>query len=64
MAMSALDLFAVSPEGMEGATAFAEKRKPDFAAHVVRHSAVATNVFRVLARPDDITPSTFVATAS
>src|SRR5690348_4751677 len=37
LAMSALDLFAVSPEGMEGATAFAEKRKPDFAAHVVHH---------------------------
>ncbi len=35
--MSALDLYAVSPEGMEGANAFAEKRKPDFAAHVVRH---------------------------
>jgi dihydroxynaphthoic acid synthetase len=37
LAMSALDLFAVSPEGMEGANAFAEKRKPDFAAHVVSH---------------------------
>jgi dihydroxynaphthoic acid synthetase len=37
LAMSALDLYAVSPEGMEGATAFAEKRKPDFAAHVVSH---------------------------
>jgi naphthoate synthase len=37
LAMSALDLYAVSPEGMEGANAFAEKRKPDFAAHVVAH---------------------------
>ncbi len=37
LAMSALDLFAVSPEGMEGATAFTEKRKPDFAKHVVSH---------------------------
>jgi dihydroxynaphthoic acid synthetase len=37
LAMSALDLYAVSPEGMEGANAFAEKRKPDFAAHVVSH---------------------------
>ena len=30
MAMAALDLFAPSAEGMEGARAFAEKRKPDF----------------------------------
>jgi naphthoate synthase len=37
LAMSALDLYAVSPEGMEGANAFAEKRTPDFAAHVVAH---------------------------
>jgi naphthoate synthase len=37
MAMSALDIFGVSPEGMEGATAFAEKRKPDFAPHVNWH---------------------------
>ena len=37
LAMSALDLFAVSAEGMEGATAFAEKRKPDFAKHVISH---------------------------
>jgi naphthoate synthase len=31
MATAALDLFAVSPEGQEGACAFAEKRTPDFA---------------------------------
>jgi dihydroxynaphthoic acid synthetase len=37
LAMSALDLFAASPEGLEGAAAFAEKRPPDFAAHVVSH---------------------------
>jgi len=37
LAMSGLDLYAVSEEGMEGARAFAEKRKPDFAAHVVHH---------------------------
>lgn len=37
LAMSALDLYATSPEGMEGAAAFAEKRPPDFAAHVVSH---------------------------
>jgi dihydroxynaphthoic acid synthetase len=37
MAMSALDLYAVSPEGMEGAIAFAEKRAPDFASKVVSH---------------------------
>ena len=37
LAMSALDLFTASPEGLEGAAAFAEKRKPDFAAHVVAH---------------------------
>jgi len=37
MAMSALDIFGVSPEGMEGASAFAEKRKPDFAPHVAWH---------------------------
>ena len=37
LAMSALDLFTASPEGLEGATAFAEKRQPDFAAHVVGH---------------------------
>ena len=35
--MSALDLFTASPEGLEGAAAFAEKRQPDFAAHVVGH---------------------------
>jgi naphthoate synthase len=37
LAMSALDLFTASPEGLEGATAFAEKRQPNFAAHVVGH---------------------------
>jgi naphthoate synthase len=37
LAMSALDIFGVSPEGMEGASAFAEKRKPDFAPHVNWH---------------------------
>jgi dihydroxynaphthoic acid synthetase len=37
LAMSALDLFTASPEGMEGAAAFAEKRKPDFARHVITH---------------------------
>jgi dihydroxynaphthoic acid synthetase len=37
MAMSALDLFAPSPEGMEGARAFAEKRAPEFAKYVQHH---------------------------
>ncbi|MFI5607807.1 enoyl-CoA hydratase-related protein [Amycolatopsis sp. NPDC051903] len=37
LAMSALDLFTASPEGLEGAAAFGEKRKPDFAAHVNWH---------------------------
>ncbi len=37
MAMTALDLFAASPEGREGAAAFAEKRKPDFNQHVDWH---------------------------
>ncbi|MDT7705037.1 MAG: hypothetical protein QOG20_644 [Pseudonocardiales bacterium] len=37
MAMSALDLFTASPEGLEGAAAFAEKRTPDFASKVVGH---------------------------
>ena len=37
MAMSALDLFTASPEGLEGAAAFAEKRKPEFAKHVNWH---------------------------
>jgi dihydroxynaphthoic acid synthetase len=31
MATAALDLFATSPEGLEGARAFTEKRTPDFA---------------------------------
>src|SRR5690606_4706560 len=34
LAMSALDLFTASREGLEGAAAFAEKRKPDFVRHV------------------------------
>ena len=37
LAMSALDLFTASPEGLEGANAFAEKRKPDFTKHVNWH---------------------------
>lgn len=37
MAMSALDLFAPSPEGMEGANAFAEKRAPEFDKYVQYH---------------------------
>jgi len=37
MAMSALDLFTASPEGLEGARAFAEKRKPAFNRHVHGH---------------------------
>ena len=34
MASSGLDLFVRTPEGAEGAAAFAEKRPPDFAAHM------------------------------
>jgi naphthoate synthase len=30
MAMTALDMFTASPEGREGAAAFAEKRPPEF----------------------------------
>ncbi|HLN77905.1 MAG TPA: enoyl-CoA hydratase-related protein, partial [Nocardioidaceae bacterium] len=37
MAMTALDLFTASPEGLEGAAAFSEKRKPDFNQHVNWH---------------------------
>jgi dihydroxynaphthoic acid synthetase len=37
LAMSALDLFTASPEGQEGAAAFAEKRPPDFVKHVITH---------------------------
>lgn len=37
LAMSALDLFTASPEGLEGAAAFAEKRKPAFNEHVISH---------------------------
>lgn len=37
MAMTALDLYTASPEGLEGASAFAEKRTPDFNAYVNWH---------------------------
>jgi 2-ketocyclohexanecarboxyl-CoA hydrolase len=37
LAMSALDLFTASPEGAEGAAAFAEKRRPDFGRYVNWH---------------------------
>ena len=37
MAMTALDLFTDSAEGLEGARAFAEKRKPDFNAYANWH---------------------------
>ncbi|MCP3937104.1 MAG: 1,4-dihydroxy-2-naphthoyl-CoA synthase [Actinomycetia bacterium] len=37
MAMSSLDLFAPSAEGMEGANAFAEKRPPEFDKYVEWH---------------------------
>jgi naphthoate synthase len=37
LAMSALNLFTDSAEGREGAAAFAEKRPPEFAKHVVSH---------------------------
>ena len=37
LAMSALDLFTASPEALEGAAAFAEKRPPDFVQHVNWH---------------------------
>lgn len=37
MAMTALDLFTASPEGLEGAAAFAEKRTPDFNRYVAWH---------------------------
>lgn len=35
MAMSALDLYATTPEGKEGAAAFTEKRAPDFASKML-----------------------------
>jgi len=34
LAMAGLDSYAQTDEGKEGAAAFAEKRKPDFARHV------------------------------
>src|SRR3954453_5117945 len=37
LAMSALDLYAVSPEGMEGAKAFAEKAQAGFPPHGGSH---------------------------
>ena len=37
LAMSALDLFTASPEGLEGAAAFAEKRSRTSPQHVVSH---------------------------
>jgi 1,4-dihydroxy-2-naphthoyl-CoA synthase len=37
LAMSALDLFTASPEGLEGAAAFAQKRPADFVQHVNWH---------------------------
>jgi dihydroxynaphthoic acid synthetase len=37
LAMSALDLFTASPEGLEGAAAFAEKRPADFNSYVNWH---------------------------
>lgn len=37
MAMTALDLFVASPEGLEGAAAFSEKRAPEFAKHAAWH---------------------------
>ncbi|HVE28396.1 MAG TPA: enoyl-CoA hydratase-related protein [Sporichthya sp.] len=37
MAMTGLDVFAVTDEAREGAAAFVEKRKPDFDSHQVAH---------------------------
>jgi naphthoate synthase len=37
MAFTALDLLSESPEGREGAAAFAENRAPDFRPHVKWH---------------------------
>ncbi|MEV8135425.1 enoyl-CoA hydratase-related protein [Microbacterium aurantiacum] len=37
LAMSALDLFTASPEGLEGAAAFSEKRKAEFNKYVITH---------------------------
>ncbi|HEY2831958.1 MAG TPA: enoyl-CoA hydratase-related protein, partial [Sporichthyaceae bacterium] len=37
LAMAGLDVFAVTDEAKEGAVAFAEKRKPDFARHAIEH---------------------------
>ena len=37
MAIAGMDVFAVTDEAKEGAAAFAEKRKPDFARYQVEH---------------------------
>lgn len=37
LALSALELYTASPEGQEGAAAFAEKRKPDFNRYAAGH---------------------------